>query len=381
MHESAVNARLKRSFPAMSASFAGVVPLQVEGMDAVAGELTIANSDFESGVSHETQAGAYAEADGVRFPAFSLQAHKALFSLMPGILGLEAVHVEGNAAFSRAYHLCAVHPQKTRALFNDAVVTWLAAHPGVRLESAGRGLLFYWPGRPFHSEAEGFTRDAAELLGRLADAQRNAPPVAPQDPRAAAAATPGMLGREMRKDLTTRGDLAAFLAQPPPRKLPANLERYCERRIPQMVPGIGLLFAMVGVLFAYGFGRQGDWKGILFGGAFFAIGAPLAFFFGRMRFRLKRLLRRGAVASARIEGLHDSGIHTSTAGALWELRLRYSVDGIERDVRCRISRFGIERARDAMDAQKPVRILYDPTSPRRVLFVDDLLTVSPEYES
>ena len=380
MHEGDVNARLKRSFPAMSASFAGMEPLAVDGMDAVVGDLTLVNPDSEGGVSRETQAGAYAQVEGVRFPAFSLQAQRALFKLMPGILGLEAVEVE-DPAFSRAYHLCAVHPQKTRALFNQAVVTWLAAHPGLRLESAGRGLLLYRPGQSFGAAKESFARDAAEIFRRLAEAQRDAPPIAPQDPRAAAASMKGMLGREARRDLVTRGDLSAFLAQRPPRRLPANVKRYCERRIPQLVPGLGLIFAMVGALLAYGFGRQGDWPGVILGGAFVAVGAPLAFFFGRMRFRLKRLLRRGEVASARIEDLHDSGIYTSSAGSLWGLRLRYAVDGIEREATCRISGFGIERARDAAESGKPVSILYDPQARQRVLFVDDLLTVSPEYET
>ncbi|MEA3195852.1 MAG: hypothetical protein QOD26_4185 [Betaproteobacteria bacterium] len=380
MHtDGGVNERLKRAFPAMKASFAGVRSLHVEGMDAVVGELTIIGSDSDGSTISETRAAAFGEAEGLRFPAFSLQPQSVLLKLMPGILGLEAVKVAGDAGFARAYHLSAVHPQKTRALFNEGVVAWLAAHPGLRLESSGRGMLLYCAGRS-RPEPESFARDAAEIFHRLAESQRNAPPVAPQDARSAAEATQGPLGKRVRKELVTRADLAAFLAQPLPRKPGSNIREYCERRSPPMWPGIGLIFATVGAAFAYGFGVQGDWKGILFGAAFVAVGAPVAFFTGRTHLRLMRLLRRGEVVSARIERLEDTGWWTSTTGALWRLRLRYSLQGQPRESEATISGFAIERAQQALDAGKPVTILVDPRRAERVLLADDLLTVSPEYE-
>ena len=300
---------------------------------------------------------------------------------MPSILGLEAVAVAGDPRFARAYHLSAVHPQKTRALFNQDVVAWLAEHPGLRLESAGRGILLYWTDRS-RPAPESFARDAAEIFARLAEAQRNAPPVTPQDPRAAAESIPGFLGRRVRKELLTRADLAAFLAQPRPRKLAPNVWEYVERRSPLIWPALGLIFATVGASFACAFGVvQGDWKGVLLGGLFFAAGAPLAFFTGRGRWRQMRLLRRGEAVSARIEGLDDTGMWTSTAGAIWRLRLRYSLQGQPYESETTICGFAIERAQQALETGKSVTILVDPRRPQRALLADDLLTVSPEYEA
>jgi len=373
LDESTANERLKRAFPAMRASFASVTPLPVEAMDAAFGILTTVTTDSD-GPSSETVPAAYAEAQDLRFPAFNLQPQSALLKLMPSVLGLEAVRVQDAGEFARAYHLSAVNPERTRGLFNAEVAAWFARHPGLRLDSAGRGLLLRGPAW------ESFPRDAAEIFTKLAQAQRNAPPVSPQDPRAAAAAMPGFLGRQMRRELVTRADLSAFLAQPLPRKLPANIRLYCEKRSPQIWFGLGLIFAMVGAFFAYGFGRQGDWKGILFGSAFAAIGAPVAFFAGRSRWRWRRLLRRGELASARIERLEDSGWSSSTTGAVWNAYLRYSVRGQQHEATGTISGFGIERARNALEAGKPVSLLYDLADPQRVLLVEDLLNASPEYE-
>ena len=73
LDESTANERLKRSFPAMKASFANYRSLRLATMEAMVGELTITGSDGDGGMSSETCAGAFAEAEGVRFPAFSLQ--------------------------------------------------------------------------------------------------------------------------------------------------------------------------------------------------------------------------------------------------------------------------------------------------------------------
>lgn len=303
--------------------------LRVEGMDAFAGELTVETSGAD-GPSRETFTSAFAEAEGLRFPAFTLQPQSMLLGLVSGMLGVEAVHIEREPRFSSAYHLAGVHAQKTRALFSDSVVAWFADHPGLRLESAGRGLLLY---------------------------------------RVAGAACQDFAG-----DVPTRGAIfhpwCRRIRNPRLQRCPVS------SRLPTSMHSL-----RNGAAFAYGFRQQGRLEGLGNGRIVRRPGVPLAFFFARSRYRIKRLLKRGALASATIDGLEDSGVWTTSTGPIWKLKLRYRAQGQAHQAECRISGHGIERARDAAEARRPVRILYDTARPKRVLYADDLITASPEYDS
>jgi hypothetical protein len=170
----------------------------------------------------------------------------------------------------------------------------------------------------------------------------------------------------------------AFVRQPAPRSLPANILRYCDKVVPKAMIYFGLVTSLVAglSLFAPGLETPGRLAAVLF----FAVGATLVFFVGRIRLRAKRLLRHGQLVAGRIEKLEDTGWYSSWAGAIYWLTVRYQAQGQPQQAVCRISGDTAERAGRLAAEHKSAPILYDPAHTQRILFVEDLLNVSSEYE-
>ena len=231
----------------------------------------------------------------------------------------------------------------------------------------------------------GLARDTRRLR-RLAEWRAIAPiigadPAARQDEREMV---------EACATLVTRAHAEAFARQPPPRRIPGNIRRYAERFAPQLFVVMGTLFVLAGTIIALGLGLRAissgkglwnsDWFGVPFGLFFIAFGSPMVFYFGRSRYRIWRLLRKGRMTTARIEKVAATDESVNDV-AIALLTVVYRHEGREVRASCKIIGPGKQRAEKLAADRKPAAILYHPAVPQRILFVDDLITVGTNLGS
>ena len=381
--------RLSRDFATLDAAFYNVVHKDVHGARVAVGDLAITRdtgTDSNRSTRTDRQTAAYCMSDALRLPRFTLQPENVLLKLFSGMVGIKKIDFPGHPEFARIYHLSAAHAENARSLFDKRLLQHLGSRPGLHIESAPGSLLIYRPGRQYApEELEAFIGDTAEIFRLFDESARKASvaagfSVAPKaDPGALAEQMPGIVGKMLREQLVTREELDAFVRQPAPRGIPANILRYCDKLSPTLVIVVGLMFSLVGAFFAFAFGLQ-QLPGMLFGLLFVAIGAPLAFFFGRSRLRTRRILRHGQLSAGKIEKIEDTGWHASGAGAISKLTVRYQARGQPQSAVCKVSGHAVERARRVAAERKLAPILYDPANSQRILFVEDLLNVSSEFE-
>ena len=112
---------------------------------------------------------------------------------------------------------------------------------------------------------------------------------------------------------------------------------------------------------------------------FVVVGVPMAFYGGRARYRLRRLLRHGRPALASIEKIEATNFSVDGA-QLVRLTVTYRHEGHQQRASGKLVGPGLERVRKLSAVGKPAPILYDPKVPERMLFVDDLISVGTELE-
>lgn len=384
-----LGAQLARDFSLHGAAISNVLRKEMPGFRVAVGDLAIAR-ETGTGTDRETrwstQTAAYYAADALRFPKFTLQPEGLGLKLLSSITGIEDIDFPSHPEFSRNYHLTAVHTENARRLFDDRLLESLSRHPGLHIESAQSSLLIYRPGAQNRAEEiEGFITETTEIF-RLFEASARKLQQAPEvglipkvDARAAAEKMPGAVGKLLREILVTRAEVKAFVRQPPPRKVPANIRRYCDQFAPGMMLMIGGMFFLVGAGFSFGFWQAGKWDGALFGLLFVVVGGGVLLFLGRIRLSLVRLLRHGHLGVGRIENIESTG-WSGPGGEVSRAKVRFQAAGESVQATCNIAGFAIERAQKLAAATKPAALLYDPANPQRFLLVDALLSVSPEYE-
>lgn len=377
-----LNATLQRDFGTQRLGMANVASKEVGGVRVAIGELTTYSSD-----NSVTQTAAHFASKDLRFPAFQLQPQGMLTKMLSQATGIQSISLARNPDFARGYFLTGDHPANVEALFGEKVVAWLMARPGVSIQAAGASLLLYRAGESAEEAQFGsLLEEAAEIFRLLEEAQRAAlllrdtVPQPKTDARAAAEKLTGAVGRVVRERLITRADVDAFARLAPPRVLPPNLIAYCDEMAPTMLIFIGVAFALAGGLFAMVFTTKGQIDGVAFGALFLAIGSAVIAYFGRTRWREVRLLRRGRLASARIQGMEDTGWSSSDTGQIYNARVTYQVDGQLQTATCKVTGHGAERVRKLAADSAPVRVLYYPADPQRVLLLEGLVNASPEYD-
>ncbi|MCP3867505.1 MAG: hypothetical protein GY703_05285 [Gammaproteobacteria bacterium] len=78
-----------------------------------------------------------------KLPDFDLSPKRIHMRNVGSRFGLGQVTFDGASGFNQEYNLLARDAQKMRTLFTDQVMTFLADHPGIVLESRGQDVLFY----------------------------------------------------------------------------------------------------------------------------------------------------------------------------------------------------------------------------------------------
>jgi hypothetical protein len=397
--------KLTRFFPERSSAdmlrVQNVIRTQVQGARIAVGDVSyLIRTASATPTSHSTgtvrQTVVYHESDTVQFPKFTLQPESHLLDLFAGAVGIQGIDFPAHPEFSRAYHLTGVHPEHARRLFDDGpLLEGLRRRQGLHVESDLGGLVIYRSNKLCEAgELKDFVSEAAEIFRLFEDSARKSGAAAetvltPEaEIRTLAATTPGLMGYFLRKTLVTRADMDAFIRQPPPRTIPANILRYRDKFVPGFVMFAGMGLAIAGAAFAlFGYVALSDGRGLMRakGAAvilplvFLGAGGCIAYFAGRTRNRAKRLLRNGRTCAAMIEKIDPTGESLNKASVSL-LTVQFQADGRVVQASCRIVGEAVERAQQFAVDKKPVPILYDPADPRRILFVEALLNVSREYE-
>jgi hypothetical protein len=190
--------------------------------------------------------------------------------------------------------------------------------------------------------------------------------------RAFAAQMPPWAARSMEKEVRapriTREDVDAFLRQSPPRKIPRNLAYHYHTAFGTTV--MGAIFIAIASLVTVVLGAHGEWRVVMFaGGMFWLMGAPLLFFGGRRWWRQRRLLRRGELVAAKIVSVDPAG-YADDDGEVFNMTARYQAGGQSREGQCKV---WSQRAKRLAAEGKPAAILYDPTHPERIFFIEGLV--------
>lgn len=408
--------KLRRFFPA-SVSFKvnNVIRTQMQGIRIKVGEMsfskqtgTTADTPLLLGVDvlnasqmelvtrtqTFTQTVAYYESDTVHFPEFTLQPAGYMLNLLSASVGIQKIDFPAHPEFSRACHLTAVDAENTRRLFNSGqLLEGLSRRRGLHVASDSGGLIIYRPGKLCEAEElKGFTGEAAEIFRLFEDAACQAAATAEttvtakEDIRAIAEKMPGLMGTILRKTLVTRTDVDAFIRQPLPRTIPANILRNTDKFAPFIFLGIGLagLGAVSATVFGYDALASGKTltsntgTGLILGLVFLGIGSCIAYFAGRTRIRAMGLLRNGCICAAKIEKIDSIG--TSINGkTVSRITVQFQAEGRVMQASCKIIGYAVQRAQKLAVDKKPAPILYDSAAPQRILFVDSLPNVSPEY--
>ena len=272
---------------------------------------------------------------------------------------------------------------------------WLAAQVGLSLDrpdmfwfptvlGAAAGfvlgiLLGYFTREGTKRRAAAYQQNAAALTIQRAPSYHSPRPDAARpasnSPAGPGAMTPG--------NSVTPEQLAAFVGQAPPRKIPRNILAYRERQVPGIYPafGVALLFVGLAVVAGFEYAAYLDGEGVWGGdegavriGLFFAlIGAPILYSSGRSRYRLKWLLRHGRLATGRIGEVRSTGSRVNDHN-FYVMTVQHAAGGRAIHASCKIvGDSAAVRARVLAAAGQPAQILYDPADARRVLFVDGLL--------
>lgn len=398
--------KLKRFFPERSSfevlNVQNVIQTQVQGVRiAVADVSYLRTTQSGSVTSHSTgtvrQTVAYHESDTVQFPKFTLQPESHLLNLFAGAVGIQGIDFPAHPEFSRAYSLTGVHAENTRRLFDDdRLLEGLTRRQGLCIASDSGGLVIYRSNKLCEAgELKGFVSEAADIFRLFEDSARKSRAPAetvstPQaDIKALAGTMPGLMGYILRKTLVTRADVDAFIRQPPPRTIPANILRYRDKFVPGFVMFAGIGLAIGGAVFAVAFGyvalsgggglMRAKGAAVILPLVFLGVGGCIAYFAARTRIRTKRLLRNGRTCAATIEKIDSTG-ESINKESVSLMTVQFQADGRVVQASCRIVGDAIERAQQFAADKKPVPILYDPADPRRILFVEALLNVSREYE-
>ena len=376
-----------------------VIRTQMQGMRIAVGDLTFSR---QTGTGTDTQTRtvsqtvAHYESDTLHFPKFTLQPKGFLVNLLSGMVGIQSIDFPAHPEFSQNYQLTAVHAENTRRLFNDRLLERLSRAQGLCVSSDSGGLVIYRQGKLCEAgELKVFVSEAAEIFRLFEDSARRssltaeAVLTAKADVKALAGKMPGLIGKIVRENLVTRADVDAFVRQPPPRTIPANILRYSDKFAPGLLMLVGIVFAFAGAAVAFAFGYEAlsggkglmsdKGMGVILGLVFLSAGGPIAYFAGRARIRIKRLLRDGRISAARIEKIDATAMSVNNE-AVSRMTVQFQTEGRVMQASCKIMGDAVQRVQKLAADNKPAPILYDPADPQRILFIEALLNVSPEYE-
>ena len=341
------------------------------------------------------------------FPTFTLQPEGLLVEAMSRVFGVEDIDFPAHPDFSRTYHLTAVHAENTRRLFDAPLLAALARTTGLHIQSHRGCIVLYRPGRIVEpAEMNGFVTDALAILRLFKKSAESAAsaaastsaaasitasestPAVRSDIKAEALQMPGLMGKLVRDRLVVRADVEAFLQQPLPRTIPANIRKQMERVGPTLSVYFGVVLLALGVTTAVLAGQVAVLNGGLVTGPAVMAAAGLAvaclggwIWVGALRARSQTnaLLRIGQTGLARIVSLDATGVSINNEDE-YKMSVEFQARGGAVLATCKIRGDAVLRAKKRMTDDKPAVILYDPRDERRFLYADTLLCVSPEYE-
>ncbi len=330
------------------------------------------------------------EFSDVSLPEFMLQPGSRMLALAAIVTPIAKIDFPDCPDFTRAYHLTGAPIDRVRQLFNDRLLDFLCRNPGWEVRGDALFLIVSRPGsRCAPEELVEFIRQVTEVAETFHDAvsEMSEPPskIATGTP-AIVAAAPADASSDAANQVAIGDELTAFLSEQPPRRVPASIrrKRVASGNLIAVLLGAGLM--AVGCLFAIMSGYvvsdlvdHTSLFAIVLGVSMMVTGL----FFVGMAFHYRhwnlRILRKGIVTSGRIEKVRRTGIVVNERRR-FRVALRFELNGAQQLAYCNLYGDLVELARRCSQESIPVRILFDPRRPTRVLWAQ-MLDTAPAKDS
>lgn len=331
------------------------------------------------------------QAEELQLPQFALAPqHTGLLGKLAGsLIGAMDLNFEDSPEFSESYYLHGWNEEAVRALFTWELRQHFAAIPGWSVRGNGSSVIVFRQNSVCADEdLDQFVGDAIEILSLFRDAESQLDQM-PQlqretnshDIRRQAQQMGGLAGAMLSRQLdaiaVSPTELEEFLAEPEPRTPPPGLKRQVVGDTFILIP-LGVIFFLVGLIlggvtvFTAGSSTQRG-VGLLFLCMFPLIGALMAGLTLRHRTRKMRLLRRGIKANGTVTSVKQSSVMVNDQ-VRYVVTFEYHHNGDELTATSSVDGPKAPRAREAMDAKEPLRILIDPADETHIICAD-LLTV------
>lgn len=354
----------------------------------VVAEVTQIRHSSHGSSSHSTtrvSTVAFFESPDLQWPTFTMQPEGKVLGLLAGMIGLQDIDFDDYPVFSDAYHLSGHHPEAVRALFTDELLQYFSDQHGLEVRASDNRLVMVRPGeRCDPAQLESFVQQAMHIFGLLMDAailnEEAIEAALPKgDFESQAEQMPGLMGEVLRSRLVTPEELESFLNQPPPRRVPANIARQRLGAGSLIMTLAGGIVALVGSGFAiYSiFYAKGPWNDdrivpLVFGTVFPLLGYPACLLGSRYRYINRRLLRHGRVADGVVTKVESTGFEVDHQ-AQYRLTVEFQAEATNQQAT--VNAYGKQgrEAKKLAENQAPIRVLYDPRKPTRVLWADGLI--------
>ncbi len=328
---------------------------------------------------------AYFESPDLCWPTFTMQPEGKILGFLTSAVGLHDIDFDDYPVFSDKYYLSGHHSGPVRALFGAKLLDYFSDHHGLEVRASENRLVMLRPGEQCEAgRLDDFIHQALQIFGLLMDAiVANKGAIASATPsgdlRSQVEQMPGLMGAVLRGRIVTPEELEAFLKEPAPRRVPANIMRQRIGSGSLMLSFVGGLFAAVGSLLAvYSvFLADGPWNTarvvpLVLGTVFPLVGFPMCIFSLRYRYLNGRLLRLGRVADGMVTKVDKTSVALNNQQQ-YRASFEFEADGSRH--RATVNVYGRQgrKAKKFVENQARVRMLYDPGRPSHVLWADSLL--------
>ncbi len=378
-----------------SVSVTNVVRREIGSAQLMIGDLTRTSRRSGSSSSRSrstTRTFAYFESPDLRWPTFTLQPEGMLVSLFSDLVGVQDIDFEEFPPFSQKYHLSGRHPDRIRQFFTPELLQYFTDNTGLEVRGERDGVVLVRPGEPCEpDELEAFVEHATNMFTRLTAAfvasksALDAAGADRTDPQTDAAQMPGLAGMVARRVLVSSEELDAFLASPPPRRIPAKIKRQRMGGGSVVAGVLGAVFLTIGsALVVYSmFFAEGPWNDdrivpLILGLVLPLAGLPMCFFSIRYRYINGRLLRNGVLADAIVEDIEKTDVRINDQQQ-YRMKLRFETNAGSQVASCNVYGQRGREARNLVETNEPTRVLYDPRKTERVLWVGTLVTELPNF--
>jgi hypothetical protein len=327
------------------------------------------------------------EMPGITFPHLGIQPRTFgswLLEKAAGMAGLEELDFAGHAEYDKIYSTFTYMPDAVRKLMDDELLTYLTERPGLKVQTSDDRVLVCRSGKLLAAdELTALIDDAQGLLSRLAQSTRR---ILDEGWNPTEAATHlqqnigGMLGRMLKGRIVTREQAQEFVATPPPRVVPGNINKAFLGFSGGLKIALSIMAASAGfisgvVVFVGLVAKLSPLQVMavtlipLLALVGIGIGLRYASRFHKSR---QRILTNGEQVPAVIVAITDSNV-TINNQQRFNVELEYRAGGETQRKTVAAYGQGVQLAQSLLQSGVETEVLVDPEDPKSVIWVGQLV--------